>query len=210
MRTNIYVDGFNLFYGALKDRPYAYKWLDIGKLSQLLVGSQHTVNFIRYFSAEVKGRANNPDQGQRQQIYFRALRTIPNLEIHLGKFREDPKLLPLYDLLPQQRKFCRVAVTEEKGSDVNLATYLLLDGFKNRYDSAIVISNDTDLQEPITVVRGELKKSVGVAITNPDARGSALQGDFYRRIRAGNLKASQFPISMTDANGTITRPSDWA
>lgn len=209
MRTNVYVDGFNLFYGALKGRPYAYKWLDIGKLSELLVGGQHTLNRTRYFTAEVKGRANNPDQGQRQQIYLRALRTTANLEIHLGKFREDPKWLPLYDPLPK-RKFRKVAVTEEKGSDVNLATYLLLDGFRNDYDSAIVISNDTDLQEPISVVRRELKKPVGVAIPNPDSRWSALQADFYRHIRVGNLKASQFPVSMTDARGTITRPSEWA
>lgn len=209
LKTNVYVDGFNLYYGALKDRDYACKWLDIGRLSELLVGSRHTVNRIRYFTAEVKGRANNPGQGLRQQIYLRALRTIPNLEVKLGYFREDPKDLPLYDSLPKL-KFRRVAVTEEKGSDVNLATYLLLDAFKDDFDSALVISNDTDLQEPISVVRAELAKPVGVVITKPEARWSALEADFYRRIRMGNLKASQFPDTLQDAQGTITKPSEWA
>lgn len=145
----------------------------------------------------------------RQQVFLRALNTIPHLHIHLGHFREDPKPLPRYDKLPKL-KFVTVAVTEEKGSDVNLATYLLLDAFQNDYDSALVISNDTDLQEPIDVVRKQLGKKVGVVIPNPKMKWSALQADFYRRIRTGNLKASQFPVSMTDAQGTITRPGDWA
>jgi hypothetical protein len=45
---------------------------------------------------------------------------------------------------------------EEKGSDVNLASYLLVDGFAGEYDIAIVVSNDSDLAEPIRLVRSIL------------------------------------------------------
>jgi hypothetical protein len=206
-KTNVYVDGFNLYYGCLKGSPY--KWLDIQKLSELLVGSWHGVNRIRYFTAMVKGRASNPKQRQRQQIYIRALETIPILHVHYGNFLANPKLLPRADKLPKL-KLVEVMVTEEKGSDVNLATYLLLDAFRNDFDSALVVSNDSDLQEPIRVVREELGKKVGVVITDPAARRSALQADFYRRIRTGNLKTSQFPETLTDAHGTIRKPPEWA
>lgn len=56
----------------------------------------------------------------------------------------------------------RVVKTEEKGSDVNLATHLLVDGFQGHYETAVVISNDSDLNLPITMVKNVLKKRIGV------------------------------------------------
>lgn len=207
MRTNVYIDGFNLYYGALKGDP-ALRWLDVSKLSQLLLAKGVQLGRIRYFTALVKGRANNPQQRQRQDIYIRALQTIPDLTVHLGSFQSKPKNMPRYDKLPKI-KLIKVMKTEEKGSDVNLATYLLLDAFNKDYDSAMVISNDSDLKEPIRVAREELHKPVGIA--NPDlGTPRVLFGDFHRQIRKGQLLASQFPNVMTDANGTITRPPGWA
>lgn len=207
MRTNVYIDGFNLYYGALKGDP-ALRWLDVSKLSQLLLAKGVQLGRIRYFTALVKGRANNPQQRQRQDIYIRALQTIPDLTVHLGSFQSKPKNMPRYDKLPKI-KLIKVMKTEEKGSDVNLATYLLLDAFNKDYDSAMVISNDSDLKEPIRVVREELHKPVGIA--NPDlGTPRVLFGDFHRQIRKGQLLASQFPNVMTDTNGTITRPPGWA
>lgn len=122
------------------------------KLSRLLLAKGVQLGRIRYFTALVKGRANNPQQRQRQDIYIRALQTIPNLTVHLGSFQSKPKNMPRYDKLPKI-KLVKVMKTEEKGSDVNLATYLLLDAFHNDYDSAMVVSNDSDLKEPIRVWR---------------------------------------------------------
>lgn len=104
--------------------------------------------------------------------------------------------------------------TEEKGSDVNLASHLLIDGFRARYDLAVVISNDGDLKEPVRFVREDLKAPVGVL--NPHANRSwALspqtlpRGSFYKPIRKGALAACQFPPTMQDANGTFSKPSTW-
>lgn len=83
MRTNVYVDGFNLYYGALKGS--SHKWLDLSRLFQLLL-PQNQVQRIKYFTAHVSARPNNPDQPTRQQTYLRALQTIPNLELILGHF----------------------------------------------------------------------------------------------------------------------------
>ncbi len=91
---------------------------------------------------------------------------------------------------------------------MNLATFLLVDGFKDDYESAVVISNDSDLIEPIQAVRRELGLKVGVIIPG-DIPRSALRADFYRRIRRGNLAASQFPSSIVDSKGVVRKPSEW-
>jgi uncharacterized LabA/DUF88 family protein len=100
--------------------------------------------------------------------------------------------------------------TEEKGSDVNLATHLLHDGVKDRYDVAVVVSNDSDLLEPIGIVRTNYGKTVG--LLNPqDTPSKHLRKntDFVKQIRQGPLRACQFPDTLSDAKGTITKPSSW-
>ena len=72
------MDGFNLYYGAVKGTPY--KWLDISRMVQLLLPKNKVLK-IKYFTALVNSRPQDPDQPIRQQIFLRALRTIPNLEI---------------------------------------------------------------------------------------------------------------------------------
>jgi hypothetical protein len=99
---------------------------------------------------------------------------------------------------------------EEKGSGVNLASYLLVDGFAGEYDGAIVVSIDSDLAEPIRLARSRLGVKVG--LLNPrrhtafDLLGIA---DYYQRVRRGPFSASQFPPTLSDANGTITKPAGW-
>lgn len=204
--TNVYVDAFNLYYGCLKGTPY--KWLDLDALCRLLL-PRHTIGRIRYFTAVVESRPGDPRQQQRQQAYIRALRTIPRLTVHYGSFLTNAVRLPLANPAPNQPRTVEVLRTEEKGSDVNLTTYLLIDGFRGDYETAVVISNDSDLEAPIQAVRRELGLSVGVAIPSGRVRRSALPADFYRRIRRGVLAASQFPDTLSDAHGTITRPSSW-
>ncbi|MGH9838633.1 MAG: hypothetical protein ACREEM_07610 [Blastocatellia bacterium] len=83
MKTNIYIDGFNFYYGAVRKTPY--KWLDLSKMCRLLLPN-HQINKIKYFTAEVHARPHNLQQPIRQQTYLRALRTTANLEIILGHF----------------------------------------------------------------------------------------------------------------------------
>lgn len=83
MRTNIYVDGFNLYYGALRGTPY--KWLDIRRMCELLLPN-HTIARIKYFTARISARPDDPGQPLRQQTYLRALRTLPETGIVYGHF----------------------------------------------------------------------------------------------------------------------------
>lgn len=125
MRTNVYVAAFNLYYRCIQGT--AFKWLDLGKLCRLLL-PHYSIHRIRYFTAIVDARPGDPQQQQRQQTYLRALGTIPNLTIHLGSFLTNVRRLPLANPPPRGPRTVEVLRTEEKGSDVNLATYLLIDG----------------------------------------------------------------------------------
>jgi hypothetical protein len=91
--ANVYIDGFNLFYRCLKGTPY--KWLDVARLSAHLLPKGTIVNRIRYFTARVGARPNNPDAPTNQEIYLRALRTIPNLTIGFGHFLTNTVDMPL-------------------------------------------------------------------------------------------------------------------
>jgi uncharacterized LabA/DUF88 family protein len=209
MRTNLYIDGFNLYYGCVKGTPY--RWLDLAKFCQAMLNPENRINRIRYFTAWVKPRSNDPQQLQRQQIYIRALQTIPNLTVHFGHYLTNPTRMPLANPPAKGPRTVEVIKTEEKGSDVNLATYLLLDGFKRDYEMAVIVSNDSDLLEPITVVRKEFR--LGVGVINPHQNISwALKkkATFYKQIEDPDLlKACQFPHKLSDAKGTITKPPSW-
>jgi uncharacterized LabA/DUF88 family protein len=204
LRANIYVDGFNLYYGALKGTPY--RWLDIAKLGRLML-PRDTIGQIKYFTALVNPRPTDPDQRTRQQIYLRALQTTPNLEIIYGHFLTHEIMMPL---APPNSGYAKVIKTEEKGSDVNIALHLLSDGYKNAYDVAIIVSNDSDLLSPIQFVKKELGKKIG--ILNPQKHPSKVliaNADFVKNIRRGALSKSLFPTTLTDSHGVLTKPASW-
>jgi uncharacterized LabA/DUF88 family protein len=103
-----------------------------------------------------------------------------------------------------------VVKTEEKGSDVNIATYLFLDACRGACDTAVVISNDSDLKEPVALARSEFGLKVGVVNPHPVARRSrALQPTFFKQLRPSILATCQFPPVLTDARGTFQKPATW-
>lgn len=207
MKTNVYIDGFNFYYGALKGTPY--RWLDLDVFCRLML-PKNDIGRIKYFTALVTPRPFDPDQPIRQHAYLRALRTLPNVSVVLGHFLAHPVRMPLANPQPNQPTHAVVLRVEEKGSDVNIATHLLWDGFRGEYDCAVVVTNDSDLLEPIRIVRHELKRKVG--ILNPHKHPSQVlvkECDFFKTIRAGVLSASQFPSRLADAHGTIIKPPTW-
>lgn len=207
--ANVYVDGFNLYYGCLKGTTH--KWLDLEALCGLLLPS-YDIKRIRYFTARISARPGQPDSPTRQDAYLRALATLPKVSIHFGKFLQSTVRMPLASPPSGGPRTVEVTKTEEKGSDVNLATYLLIDAFRKDSDVAVVISNDSDLCEPIRIVHHEFNVPVGLLI--PHSRTSeALRRTmpaFVKQIRQGPLSASQFPAKLTDTHGrTISRPATW-
>lgn len=211
-RANVYVDGFNLYFGALRNTPH--RWLDLEQLSHGLLRADYQLNRIRYFTARVKNRDGDPTVSDRQQAYLRAIDTLPSVTIHYGLFLTHSTSMPRAD----GSGFAQVLKTEEKGSDVNLATWLVLDAVDDDFDTALVISNDTDLIEPIQEVRRRFPVTVGVAapVARPGRhpnRDLVNASDFNVHItkkRQKLLRDSQFTSPLTDADGReIRKPATW-
>ncbi len=207
--TNVYVDGFNLYYRAVKDRPF--RWLDLRKLAETLF-PQDDVHRVCYFTARLRGRPDNPAQPQRQQVYLRALATLPGVELHYGTFRSGVKRRPLAEPVPGLPTHVLIRDSEEKGSDVNLATRLLVDGFNGEYEQAAVISNDADFAGAMRYVRDGL--GLRITLVNPDlanASPAELAGSatYVKRLRKKHLRRSQLPDTLRDEAGVITKPPGW-
>ena len=206
MRVYFYIDGFNFYYLGVKKTPY--KWLDFKSLFLKLLQPGQNLVAIKYYTAIVSG-INDANKPIRQQTYLRALKTyIPEISIYYGSFLTNKKWMPTANP-GSGAKFVEVIRTEEKGSDVNLAVNLVNDAWKNLYDCAIVVSNDSDLGEALRIVKTELNKSVGVFIPwrAYPSKDLLKYADFIKHIRKNLLKNSQLPNSIPNTN--IHKPIDW-
>lgn len=215
MQTFVYVDAFNLYYGAC--RAPGRRWLDLSALATRLLPNDD-VGAIGYFTANIKRDPSDPGAQDRQRLYHRALGTIPNLEIFYGRYIRKQVRGELVGSTAKPPAKRSVLTYEEKGTDVNLATRLLVDGFEGNFESAVVISNDGDLKMPIQVVREAL--NLPVTIVNPvlhrKHRSAALSpyplppNASFIRLTARDVRASQFPNELTAATGaTLIKPVGW-
>jgi len=221
MSTYVYVDGFNLYYGAVEGTPY--KWLDIVELCRRLL-PRNRIERVRYFTALVSDTRTDPKKSTRQQTFIRALETLPEIEVTYGSFLQSVRRMPLararpedvgdprvVSLTPRGPTSAVVLRTEEKGSDVNLATMLVADAYQGAFQAAAVLSTDSDLALPIELVRRELRLPVGVLF--PRGRYSVeldRVAAFKRTIDARLVRQCQLPPELVDAEGrTIRKPSAW-
>ena len=212
-KTFLYIDGFNLYYGALKKTPY--RWLNPVLMASKMF-TQNEVVTTKYFSARVSNMPNDDQIENRQLTYWRALKSLDNFEIIEGQYKQ--KTVSAKNAT--KPGFTKVLKTEEKGSDVNLASHLLLDAFRNSFETAIVITGDSDLVTPIRIVKGELNKTV--CLLNP----SLIEGKYAKdRRRISELSSvasitkksiperilrnSQLPNPLRDEVGEINKPTIW-
>lgn len=210
MRVRVYVDGFNVYYRALRNTPH--KWLNLLALARSLLEPEDEIDCVRYFTARISSRAGGGDAPRRQQIYLSALATVPQLSIHYGRFLAKRKWRPIVHPGWDPPVLVEVHDTEEKGSDVNLAAHLLNDGWRGRYDAALVMSQDTDLCEPLRMVRHDMGKIVGLVWLDGREPGSRLRNlaSFVRHATPARLAAAQFPAVIMGRNGhMIHKPAEW-
>jgi NYN domain len=207
---------FNLYYGLVKRAEKngvattQWRWLNLMKLAQFLLQDSQIAH-VHYFTAMIKNRGDDPQRVLRQQVFLRALRTLPNLTIHLGNYQETKVWRPLARPPKRGSRFVQVLWSEEKGSDVNLATQLLMDTYERTCTRAAVISNDSDLARPIEVAAGKLTE--GVVVFNPHPGETAWRlkkvATEYRSISDKVLRATVFADVLKDEHGEITKPREW-
>jgi uncharacterized LabA/DUF88 family protein len=216
-----------------------WRWLDVRTLAASLIHPAHwpgaTLTRVVYCTAPVSGR-DNPSGAHDQSIYITAVKSSGTVDhVELGKYIDKVRIAPLAlpdsqgrPLLvqsappvlvqtgsgvrvPSAKFMVSVALREEKGSDVNVASHLLLDVLSKTVDAAIVISNDSDLKFPIQQARSR----VPVGTINPsraqlagDLRGlptDGVGGHFWRQLSAADFTAHQLPSSV----GGVSRPPGW-
>lgn len=244
-RVGLYVDAFNVYYGA-RDQcgrgSAGWRWLDLPALMMSLVNPalwpEATLARVVYCTAD-RTREGDPSSIADQRTYIAALRTTyPEMIIAKGFYvprvktgvlvdrsdpprrvaspgrRQLPSWLPVKQISgPTGAGELLMSVTtfEEKGSDVNVASHLLLDVLTDQVDAALVVSNDSDLQFPLEVAR----LHVPVGTINPTKRqtAAALRGKssdgvgrhWWRRLGPTDFRSHQMP----DPVGSQVRPAGW-
>lgn len=210
--TNVYVDGFNLYYG-LRGTPY--KWLDLVALFDRVL-PRNDVRRVRYFTARIKPHAGDPDgpaSVTRQEVYLAALAASPRVSIHYGQFLASKSHARLVSPPPPPASpTVRVHKMEEKGSDVNLAAWMLVDAFESDCEVSVLVSNDSDLAFPMQVLSQRLARTVGLINPRGGGHSQALLKErpaFKRSLHHADLAACQFPNVVVAGGRRLHRPATW-
>lgn len=210
MRTYVYVDGFNLYYGALKGSPA--RWLDLKALFSNILRPTNKIQKIKYYTARVSARPDDLDAPTHQDIFLKALELyIPELTIVEGQFVQKQVTMKLAVPIAG-KEYAKVLKTEEKGSDVNLAVHLVHDAARNLFDCAVVCSNDGDLSEALRIVRRDYHKTVILAVPgDPKKRPPSVAlkrwASYTIPIKDTAYAASQLPNPIPGSN--IHKPAGW-
>lgn len=203
-RVIVYVDGFNLYYG-LRDQGWRrFYWLNIRRMIEGLLKPNQQLISTKYFTSFVSSTPSDPDKNRRQVAYLDVLGTLPDFQIIYGHYLHNT----------QRCRKCGATwvVPEEKMTDVNIATELMVDAFQNSFDTALVVSADSDLSGPIEAVH-RLFHDKRVVVFFPPGRSSKrlMQvANAFVSIRRNTLAQSQFSDQVsTPAGIVIRRPATW-
>lgn len=200
-RIITYIDGFNLYFG-LKDKGWKrYYWLNLQKLSQKLLKNDQNLVLTKYFTSRV---SSPPDKVKRQGTFIEALETLSNFEIYYGKYQANSF----------ECKRCKNVsqIQNEKMTDVNIAVEMLSDAYQNKFDTAILISADSDLKAPIQKIL-ELFPAKRIIVAFPPSRFSFELGKIASAsftIGRKNIADSIFDDEVLKTNGfKLIKPVDW-
>lgn len=225
MKTNVYVDGFNLYYGCLHNTPY--KWLDIVALSATIIHIQHSdaaLSKVHYFTSNVPARFSRTGilAGQNQAQYIGALKTLhPTIQIHEGRI--EPRLTNMIangDPLDLNAKISGWHL-EEKETDVKIAIQCYSDAMHDpALQQIVVMSNDSDLAPALAKIREDRPEiRVGMIFprrANSHRKSGRLEGESHwtrHHILEEELADHQLPGKVSGNVGrrtkTFRKPDSW-
>jgi len=200
-RLVVLIDGFNLYH-ALDDNPeyHKYKWLDLMKLARNVTPSSYEIKELFYFTSLMKWL---PEKMARHLIFIRALEST-GVQVKYGEFRIRERHCPNCNASFRSR--------EEKQTDVNIAISLFSLAIEDRFDTALVITGDSDIVPSIKAVRLTFPaKRVGVAIPiGRKAEDVKNVANFYLKLKEKHFRTSMFPDEIDLGNGhKVKRPTKW-
>lgn len=201
-RVIVYIDGFNLYFGMRAKGWKKYYWLDLRRMSRELLKPDQQLAATRYFTSRV---SQPPEKSHRQDAYLQALGTLPPAEFSITYGQYETSLI--------RCSLCgrRFPHPSEKMTDVNIAVAMLSDAYHDRFDTAILVSGDSDLTAPILEIRQEYPLKRVVVAFPPDRHSKRLEGIApYITAPEQSLRRSQFPDVMILPNGSsVFRPPSW-
>lgn len=196
-RTFVYIDGFNLYH-ALDDLGESHlKWLDLWSLSEKLLRGDQTLSAVKYFTAYATWRTASY---RRHQRYVQALE-VQGVTPIIGRFKAKT-------VNCQAR--CRQPYTthEEKETDVNIGVHLMADALTDRFDRALVISADTDLNSAVQLARAEAPGK-RVDLVAPPGRKNRNSVALFE-ITKGRVRNSLLPERLNLPDGkVVVRPTPY-
>ncbi len=209
-RSVVYIDGFNLYYGVLKENPH-HKWLDLQKYFRLL-RQDDEIKKIWYFTAEVTG-----PPFQRQKVYLDAVGTLPLVKVVLGLYKRKTLKCKVDGCKYQGKNGKQYTVPEEKKTDVNIALQMLDDAYQGACDRMILVSGDSDLVPAVKLIKErhpQIQVTVYIPANHPQ-RGAAKElrdaADKHKTLPTELLSKSQFPETLIGASGqSICKPEAWS
>ena len=213
MRTIVYIDGFNLYYGLLRETPWM--WIDLLALSRKLLTDRYQISEIKYFTAKIRSDRFAAISPHDQACYLQALTANPVLKVIEGYYKRFSVKLPFAKepcTSCGKVAYATVWKTEEKKSDVNLAVEIVSDAYENRLDAVVLISGDADLTAALSVACYRHHKTTVVFNPHPSECAELRRlSTFYRNIPRDLPASCQLPDEVTLPNGrTIHRPPSWA
>ena len=216
VRVGVYIDGLNLYYGGrhLCGRgTHGWRWLDVAALADRLIGRnadwsarQATARRIMYCTAPITG-GPAAEARERQQTYLKALLATGRVSIEEGTF--VTRRVTGGDIAGGVRR--TIMVREEKGSDVNVASHLLIDLHSGTIDAAVLITNDSDLRLPARHARLHLPLGTVNPRGTPTAAalrgksGDGAGGHWWYSLTADDFLSCQ----LSESVGTHRRPDRW-
>jgi uncharacterized LabA/DUF88 family protein len=202
-RVAVYVDGFNLYFGLRSKYGRKYLWLDLQRLAASMLRRDQTLASVRYFTARVRDDAAGE---QRQSDYLDALQAhSPLVTITDGRFQAKGR----------RCRDCGSSWTvfEEKETDVNIAVALLSDAVRDRFDTALLISADSDLCPAVRETKDLFPEKRIIAAFPPKRHSAELKRvvDGYVSIGDDKIRRAQLPEKIvTGAGVVLRRPEHWS
>lgn len=226
LRTRVYIDGYNLYFGCLKGSRH--KWLDpLPLFKQHIIPSSMPPGMtsvllplcIKYFTARIVERAAKADDSVSCQArYHTALRKLYAGQIELieGYYSVTKQKARVVDGDKWPRDCDEILVwkLKEKQSDVNLALEIYHDAVSGEVDHAIIVTNDTDIAPALKLIRAHTDTIIGLVIpTRQSVRRAntelAEQAHWVRnQIAEQELASSQLPRVIPGRKPTL-KPLSW-
>ena len=215
-KTLVYIDGYNLYYGLLKESPDS-KWLNLRALVAAMFKEKHEICSIKFFTARVRTYPHDIAAEERQKIYLQALAAFGGVEIIEGFYSKKKAWLPHVNgkcrtCEESHAGMAHVVKLEEKRSDVNLAVAALVDAMRSDADCFVLVTGDSDQAGTVYALRHEFGKSV--LVFNPHVAVSEhlkRAATYYAHIPRDLPAKCQLPdvIPIGTHGRTIHRPAAW-